>query len=60
MYLMAGWVAGSAGIKANSASNKVKVEAEAELGTSLKIYPSFSGGKGIPTHMWNSNILNLP
>ena len=57
---MAGWVAGSAGIKANSASDKVKVEAEAELGTSLKIYPSFSGGKGIPTHMWNSNILNLP
>ena len=43
---MAGWVAGSAGIKANSASDKVKVEAEAELGTSLKIYPSFSGGEG--------------
>ena len=41
---MAGWVAGSAGIKANSASNKVRVEAEAELGTSLKIHPSFSGG----------------
>ena len=53
---MAGWVAGSAGIKANSASNKVKVEAEAELGTSLKIYPSFSGGKGIPTQIFRIQI----
>ena len=53
---MAGWVAGSAGIKANSASNKVKVEAEAELGTSLKIYPSFSGGKGIPTQICRIQI----
>ena len=37
-------MAGSAGIKANSASNKVRVEAEAELGNSLKIHPSVSGG----------------
>ena len=36
--------------------NKVKVEAEAELGTSLKIYPSFSGGKGSPTQICRIQI----
>ena len=53
---MAGWVAGSAGIKANSASNKVKVGAEAELGTSLKMYPSFSVEKGSPTQICRIQI----